>query len=158
MKCGWRSRNRENRLFLPQARLICSATGLLKIILSYPVLDIFNPNRHLPHPPTSERCSDFQKSSVIVDHPLVRWSGLIFFHSDQLLFSHLYEKWKSAATVVYRTSSQISSTTRSHAPWWIGLSLSLLAILSSWFRFAILFFFFKDVEGVSKCWLLFLKF
>ena len=32
--------------------------------------DIFNPNRHLPHPPTSERCSDFQKSSVIVDHPL----------------------------------------------------------------------------------------
>ena len=32
--------------------------------------DIFNPNRHLPHPPTSERCSDFQKSSVIVDRPL----------------------------------------------------------------------------------------
>ena len=29
--------------------------------------DIFNPNRHLPHPPTSERCSDFQKSSVIGD-------------------------------------------------------------------------------------------
>ena len=35
--------------------------------------DIFNPNRHLPHPPTSERCSDFQKSSVIVDHPLYNY-------------------------------------------------------------------------------------
>ena len=32
--------------------------------------DIFNPNRHLPHPPTFEHCSDFQKSSVIGDHPL----------------------------------------------------------------------------------------
>ena len=45
--------------------------GLSKKMQSYPVSDIFNPNRHLPHPPTSERCSDFQKSSVIVDHPLL---------------------------------------------------------------------------------------
>ena len=52
--------------------MIFSATGLLKIVQSYPVSDIFNPNRHLPHPPTSERCSDFQKSSVIVDHPLLQ--------------------------------------------------------------------------------------
>ena len=50
---------REGTTFLPQARLTCSATGLLNIIQSYPVSDIFNPNRHLPHPPTSERCSDF---------------------------------------------------------------------------------------------------
>ena len=47
-----------------------AAMGLSKKMQSYPVSDIFNPNRHLPHPPTSERCSDFQKSSVIVDHPL----------------------------------------------------------------------------------------
>ena len=51
-------KSREGTTFLPQARLICSATGLLKIIQSYPVSDIFNPNRHLPHPPTSERCSE----------------------------------------------------------------------------------------------------
>ena len=49
-----------------------AAMGLSKKMQSYPVSDIFNPNRHLPHPPTSERCSDFQQSSVIVDHPLRR--------------------------------------------------------------------------------------
>ena len=41
---------------------------------SYPVSDIFNPNRHLPHPTTSKRCLDFQKSSEIGDHmhPLLK--------------------------------------------------------------------------------------
>ena len=66
---GTIEKSRKGTDFLPQAGLICSATGLLKIVQSYPVSDIFNPNRHLPHPPTSERCSDFQKSLVIVDHP-----------------------------------------------------------------------------------------
>ena len=65
---GTIEKSREGTTFYLK-RLICSATGLLKFIQSCPVLDIFNPNRHLPHPPTSERCSDFQKSSVIVDHP-----------------------------------------------------------------------------------------
>ena len=37
-----------------------AAMGLSKTMISYPVSDIFNPNRHLPHPPTSERCSDFK--------------------------------------------------------------------------------------------------
>ena len=61
----WREGQLEKAQFLPQARLFCSATRLFKIIQSYSVLDIFNPNRHLPHSPTSERYSDFQKSLVM---------------------------------------------------------------------------------------------
>ena len=56
-----------------------AAMGLSKKRQSYPVSDIFNPNRHLPHPPTSERCSDFQKSSVIVDHPFGNQFHFFFF-------------------------------------------------------------------------------
>ena len=104
-----RSRNREKaQIFYlnSQAGLICSATGFLKIVQSYLVSDIFNPNRHLPHPPTSERCSDFQKSSVIVDHPLGKKNLLLPFPCKLNLIKILHTN----DAIKIRTETNTSST------------------------------------------------
>ena len=61
--------NRENLFYLKQD-WSAQPLDFWKLSKVIQCRTIFNPNRHLPHPPTSERCLDCHKSSVIGDRPL----------------------------------------------------------------------------------------
>ena len=76
---------RRHRFFTSSKTDLRSSTGLLKIVQSYPVSDIFNPNRHLPHPPTSERCSDVVGFSEKFGNCRPPLSFLVFIHTFFLI-------------------------------------------------------------------------